>query len=47
MATGLPWPGELDVLRKGVSRLIGEDVREYEDIDDEHDTQVGVQAAAA
>ena len=30
MATGMPWPGELDALKKGVGRLIGDIVAESE-----------------
>jgi hypothetical protein len=32
MATGMPWPGELDVLKKGVAKLIGEDLRKPEGV---------------
>ena len=40
MATGLPWPGELNALKKGVAKMIGEDVEDYVEVDydpqDEH-----------
>jgi hypothetical protein len=46
MATGLPWPGELDALKKGVSRLIGINMKEYEEAEEPLDEQLGVQPAA-
>jgi hypothetical protein len=40
MATGLPWQGELNALKKGVAKMIGEDVKDYVELDydpqDEH-----------
>ena len=33
MATGMPWPGELDVLRKGVGKLIGQKISDFEDVE--------------
>jgi ATP10 protein len=33
MATGMPWPGELDVLRRGVAKLIGQAEKGYEEVD--------------
>jgi len=33
MATGMPWPGELDALRKGVAKLIGQDIADFEDVE--------------
>ena len=43
MATGMPWPGELEVLKKGVAKLIGDDVK-LEEIDwADHEVQAAVQ----
>jgi hypothetical protein len=33
MATGMPWPGELDVLKRGVAKLIGQAEKDYEEVD--------------
>ena len=33
MATGMPWPGELDALRKGVAKLTGQDIADFEDVE--------------
>ena len=33
MATGMPWPGELEALKRGIAKLVGEDVKEYEEVD--------------
>ena len=33
MATGMPWPGELDVLKRGVAKLIGQAAKDYEEVD--------------
>jgi len=44
MATGLPWPGELDALKKGVGRLIGNIIEEPEV---EFDPNVLIEQAAA
>jgi hypothetical protein len=33
MATGMPWPGELEVLKKGIAKLVGDDVKQYEEVD--------------
>jgi hypothetical protein len=38
MATGMPWPGELDALKKGVTKLTGQHISDYEDIDYEDPT---------
>jgi hypothetical protein len=42
MATGMPWPGELDVLKRGVARLIGEDLNELEDFDVDYEEEAAV-----
>jgi hypothetical protein len=39
MATGMPWPGELDALKKGVAKLTGEEVKDYEEVDYEDPPQ--------
>ena len=43
MATGMPWPGELAVLKRGIKKLIGEDVKDYKeaDVDSEVASQSG------
>lgn len=33
MATGMPWPGELDTLRKGVGKLTGQNISNFEDVE--------------
>jgi len=33
MATGMPWPGELDVLKRGVAKLIGHENTDYQEVD--------------
>jgi len=30
MATGMPWPGELEVLKRGVAKLIGQESADYD-----------------
>ena len=45
MATGLPWPGELNALKRGVAKMIGEDVKDYVDV--EYDPQEEHAVAAA
>jgi ATP10 protein len=45
MATGMPWSGELDVLKKGVGKLIGEVTQESEEIDEPEGEHVAQQAA--
>jgi ATP10 protein len=42
MATGMPWPGELDVLKRGVARLIGEDANELKDFEVDYDEEAAV-----
>lgn len=37
MATGLPWPGELETLKKGVAWLIGREMVGYKEVDPEPD----------
>jgi hypothetical protein len=32
MATGMPWPGELNTLKRGIAKLIGLDMKEYEEL---------------
>jgi hypothetical protein len=44
MATGMPWPGELDALKRGVGRLTG-DITEDSKV--EFDPKVLVQGAEA
>jgi hypothetical protein len=33
MATGMPWPGELDVLKRGVAKLIDRAEKDYKEVD--------------
>jgi len=33
MATGMPWPGELETLKKGVAKLIGDEVKDFGEVD--------------
>jgi len=33
MATGMPWPGELDALKVGIRRLLGEKIPGYVEVD--------------
>jgi hypothetical protein len=42
MATGMPWPGELETVKKGVARLIGEQVKgeEIQDVDYEDHVEI-------
>jgi len=37
MATGLPWPGELETLKKGVAWLIGQEAVGYKEVNHESD----------
>jgi hypothetical protein len=38
MATGMPWPGELEALKKGIAKLTGQEVSDYEDVGYEEPT---------
>lgn len=45
MATGMPWPGELDALKNGVAKMIGENVKDYVEVDYEPEEVYPAEAA--